>query len=570
MKIKKIVAMATATVLCLTAGMIPCTIMKAKADNTLVFQDFTYMLNNRGNITITGYTGNEAAIVIPDQIDGLSVTTILEDAFYDSYVYGVYIPESVVSIGEDIMWNANGDDSVIFGEAGSYAEEYSETNSYHFYSTDQLSGTFGDDIHWNYEISSGHLTVSGSGEMPVYSDYDPYVLPCYKAEDNIPWYYLRHAVKSASMEGTVTSIGEAAFYECDNMTDFTMSDYVTKISGYAFSECEKLERIRFSDSLTYIAPYVFIRNYKLDNIWLPASLNSISFTTFNGCDSLSSVEFDSANQTYCSIDGVVYSKDISTLCFYPDAKADTSYIVPEGVTTISSYAMEGADNLVELTLPSTLTTINTEALALMGVKRFVIPENVSSLGENCLYSRTAEAIIFTGSAPKHSDSLFCTSGSTATDVYCHFSDTSWYAFMDAYTTNINWIDLDQYPENGIELSSNTVSVKERESVTLTARFSPIVSNSLKWTSSDPSVALVSDGTITGIKAGKCIVTVSDESGEYSVSCSVTVTKSDTEYSNTDSVLTLNGAVSSNKSKNNYSTYASTVKSYISETDDGQL
>ena len=307
MKIKKIVAMATATVLCLTAGMIPCTIMKAKADNTLVFQDFTYMLNNRGNITITGYTGNEAAIVIPDQIDGLSVTTILEDAFYDSYVYGVYIPESVVSIGEDIMWNANGDDSVIFGEAGSYAEEYSETNSYHFYSTDQLSGTFGDDIHWNYEISSGHLTVSGSGEMPVYSDYDPYVLPCYKAEDNIPWYYLRHAVKSASMEGTVTSIGEAAFYECDNMTDFTMSDYVTKISGYAFSECEKLERIRFSDSLTYIAPYVFIRNYKLDNIWLPASLNSISFTTFNGCDSLSSVEFDSANQTYCSIDGVVYS-----------------------------------------------------------------------------------------------------------------------------------------------------------------------------------------------------------------------------------------------------------------------
>ena len=567
---KKVIALVVSAVMCLCAIPTQSTTMRANADETLTFRDFTYMLNNRGNITITGYTGNEPNIIVPAKIDNLPVTTILADAFYRSHVYGVYIPESVVSIGEDIMWNVNGDDSVIFGEEGSYAAEYAESNSYHFYSTNQLTGTFGDDIHWNYDISSGHLTVSGSGAMPVYTGYSPYTLECYKAEDNIPWYYLRHAVRSASMEGTVTSIGEAAFYECDQMTEFTMSDYVTTISGYAFSECKKLETIKFSESLASIAPYVFIRNYKLDNISFPASLTNISFTTFNGCDSLSSVEFDSENPAYCSVDGVVFSKDMTSLCFYPDAKSDISYAVPEGVTTIDSYAMEGASNLEMLSLPSTLTTIYTEALALMGVKRFVIPENVSYLGENCLYSRTAEAIIFTGNAPKHSNSLFYTSGSAVTDVYCHFSDTSWYTFMDNYQTNINWIDLDQYPESGIELSSDAVSVKERESVTLTARFSPIVSNTLNWNSSNNAIAIVSDGTVTGISPGKCTITVSDESGEYSAQCTVTVTRSDTPVSDKEAVIALSGSVSANESKNNYSVYYATVKSYLNETDSGQL
>ena len=37
--------------------------------------DFTYTTNN-GEITITGYTGAQAEVVIPDEIFGLSVTRV--------------------------------------------------------------------------------------------------------------------------------------------------------------------------------------------------------------------------------------------------------------------------------------------------------------------------------------------------------------------------------------------------------------------------------------------------------------------------------------------------------------
>lgn len=562
---KKLIALAASAVICLYSTANSGTAAPALAADTLSSQGFSYILNDSGDITITGYKGSEVSVFIPAQIDGVPVKAIQDEAFYWNEVYGVYIPDSIESIGKDFIRN----DAAVFGESGSYAEAFSETNSYHFYTTDMLSGVFGEDIHWNYDLSSGHLTVSGSGAMPVYSGYSAWTLPYAKARDNIPWYDFRHIIKSAEIKGTVSTIGEAAFFECDRMTKITMNDYITAISDYAFAECSKLKDIRFSDSLTKIDPYVFIRNYQLEQVKFPAALKSISFTTFNGCDALSYVDIDPDNPYFCSADGVVYTKDMTALCFYPDAKTDTSYIIPEGITAISSYAMEGAAFLEELTLPSSLKTIDTEALALMGVKRFVIPENVSYLGAYCLYSNAAECIIFLGNAPQFSTSLFNAKGTAYTDMYCRFSDTSWETFMNTFTDNINWIDLDQYPEDGIALDAKNITVRERESAALTARISPLISSTLKWDVSDSSTAIVSDGIITGLKAGTCTVTVSDENGRYSAACSVTVTKG-SEIAASEPALALNGEVSLNQSMNNYSVYGYIVKSYLNETDSGQI
>src|SRR5262245_56848478 len=60
---------------------------------------FTYTTNN-GTITITGYTGTNGLVVIPDTIMGLPVTAIGEDAFLlSTNLTSVTIPNSVISIG---------------------------------------------------------------------------------------------------------------------------------------------------------------------------------------------------------------------------------------------------------------------------------------------------------------------------------------------------------------------------------------------------------------------------------------------------------------------------------------
>jgi hypothetical protein len=60
-----------------------------------------YTINN-GTITITGYIGSGGAVTIPSMINGLPVTSIESNAFYQcSSVTSVTIPSSVTSIGDD-------------------------------------------------------------------------------------------------------------------------------------------------------------------------------------------------------------------------------------------------------------------------------------------------------------------------------------------------------------------------------------------------------------------------------------------------------------------------------------
>ena len=59
---------------------------------------FTFTTNN-GALTITGYTGTNATVAIPDSTNGYPVTSIGNSAFYDlSSVTNVSIPDGITNI----------------------------------------------------------------------------------------------------------------------------------------------------------------------------------------------------------------------------------------------------------------------------------------------------------------------------------------------------------------------------------------------------------------------------------------------------------------------------------------
>jgi hypothetical protein len=60
--------------------------------------DFTYKVKD-GTAIITGYVGQETAIVIPSTIDGYTVTEIGDDAFKTTKITSVSIPSTVTVIG---------------------------------------------------------------------------------------------------------------------------------------------------------------------------------------------------------------------------------------------------------------------------------------------------------------------------------------------------------------------------------------------------------------------------------------------------------------------------------------
>ena len=64
--------------------------------------DFRYRLNEDDNAVILGYRGKEEDVVIPEALDGYSVTAIGEKAFYDKdWIVSIEVPDSVVSIFQE-------------------------------------------------------------------------------------------------------------------------------------------------------------------------------------------------------------------------------------------------------------------------------------------------------------------------------------------------------------------------------------------------------------------------------------------------------------------------------------
>lgn len=81
-----------------------------------------------------------------------------------------------------------------------------------------------------------------------------------------------------------------------------------------------------------------------------------------------------------------------------------------------------------------------------------------------------------------------------------------------------------YPVASVSLDRKSATLVEGEELTLTATINPenASNKNVTWTSSDSSVASVTDGKVTALKAGSATITVKTEDGGKTATCNVTV------------------------------------------------
>lgn len=85
-------------------------------------------------------------------------------------------------------------------------------------------------------------------------------------------------------------------------------------------------------------------------------------------------------------------------------------------------------------------------------------------------------------------------------------------------------DVDPVSVTGVSLDQTSLSIIEGKTGTLTATVAPsdATDKSLTWTSSNESIATVSNGVVTAVKEGTATITVTTTDGSYTASCAVTV------------------------------------------------
>ncbi len=189
------------------------------------YGDFEYTVLDDGTVEINEYTGSDTEVTIPSTIDGKSVTSIGDEAFYDCYdITSITIPDSVTSIG-----------------------------NYAFEDCSSLTSiTIPDSV-----TSIGNYAFEGCSSLT-----------------------------SITIPDSVTSIGDWAFSGCTSLTSITIPDSVTSIGNYVFEGCSSLTSITIPNSVTTIGEGTFETCTNLTSITIPKSVTSIGDYAFSDCNKL--------------------------------------------------------------------------------------------------------------------------------------------------------------------------------------------------------------------------------------------------------------------------------------------
>ena len=244
-----------------------------------------------------------------------------------------------------------------------------------------------------YSITGGQVTIQDcnqtvSGVLVIPATLEG--LPVTSIGDNAFWGC--NQLVRVDIPGGVTSLGEEAFRSCSRLTNVRIPDSVTSMGAGAFWDCRELSRLIIPARVTSIAQFLFNGCSSLTSVTIPDGVNLIGTLAFGGCIKLTRVVVpegvtlieDSVFAGCSGLTTVSLGQNVTSIgqrAFY-QCSGLISIDLPEGLTTIGSGAFDFCISMESLTIPASVTSIGSSAFyncrSLVSV---TIPATVSSLGD---------------------------------------------------------------------------------------------------------------------------------------------------------------------------------------------
>ncbi len=293
---------------------------------------YTYESNGT-SITITGVQTDAVNIIIPETIDGLPVTAIVEDAFAAcDQLETLTLPASITAFCidnicvlstkgtlRDVIWEGtlpqwqdatynvdNGvpalsarlhipADGIVLGVYDTYYR-YTSYTEQNYVVIDGVANT-------EYELPITEIVIPDEIEGIPVRDIAPYA---FQWQSGITSVSLPSSIRSIGARAfmncarleTITfptnlmsSIGESAFSGCTSLKDLVLPTLISSIGANAFSGCTSLTEMEFPVG-TRRDMGIFANCTSLASIHFPSGLDEIPQNMFSGCTALADVYFD--------------------------------------------------------------------------------------------------------------------------------------------------------------------------------------------------------------------------------------------------------------------------------------
>ncbi len=382
---------------------------------------YTYTISG-GEATITDCdTSISGDVTIPSELGGYPVTSIWHEAFYDcTRLTSVIIPDSVTSIGHCVFsccYNLTSitiPDSITSIGFEAFCDCKSLTsitipdsvtiiNTFAFYGCKGLTSitipdsvtSIGDSAFdgctglTSVTIGDGVTSIDNSAFGGCTGLTSVTIGNGVKSIDSNAFSNCT-SLTSVTIPDSVTSIGDRAFSKCTGLTSVTIGNGVKSIDSYAFSNCASLTSVTIPDSVTSIGDRAFSNCTSLTSVTIGNGVKSIGSYAFSNCKSLTSITVEEDNSSYCSLDGVLFSEDKTSIICYPAGKSETEYVIPSGVKSIGNYAFYGCTGLTSASIPNSVTSIHDRAFCdCTSLTSITTGDGVKSIGSYAFYNCTA-------------------------------------------------------------------------------------------------------------------------------------------------------------------------------------
>ena len=291
------------------------------------------------SVTLFGPSAFHSCDSLSSVVIGSGVKTIGAYAFEDcTSLVSVIIPNTLRTIGEYAFYNCDSlTDAYYLGSETQWNEV-----SIGFSNAPLLNvtihynietGKCGGNLTWTFDVSTGTLTIFGTGAM-----YD------YGYSNVQPWNNYKNVIKKVVISNGVTTIGHYAFEYYHNLTSVIIGNDVTTIRVGAFNGCRKLTSVTIPDSVTTLMARAFYYCDSLTKVEIGNSVTEIDDYAFAYCTTLTNIVIPDCVKT------------LGEWLFYMCYDL-TSVKIGNGVKSIKEGTFSNCYDLNNITIPTSVTGI---------------------------------------------------------------------------------------------------------------------------------------------------------------------------------------------------------------------